>query len=160
MIGAERKLGAGGRGQTNQFFLALSQGFPTWGRDPRGSRGLNKGVAKANGRIKINFFSIQEGKITNNKQKFKIIIMIMVWGSTILQYLDMGVAGQKGWETLAYPVYWPIWNLGLHDYRFLIVDISAPNQQVVAYKREKHNNATILRHFLIIIIIITHLKDD
>ena len=37
-----------------------------------------------------------------------MIIMIMVkisaWGSPNLQYLDMGVTGQKGWETLLYTI--------------------------------------------------------
>ena len=31
-----------------------------------------------------------------------IMVKISPWGSPNLQYLDIGVAGQKGWETLNY----------------------------------------------------------
>ena len=31
-----------------------------------------------------------------------IMVKISPWGWPNLQYLDMGVAGQKGWETLLY----------------------------------------------------------
>ena len=40
----------------------------------------------------------------NNKQNLKIIIMIVVkmsaWGSPNVHYLDKGITGQKGWDTL------------------------------------------------------------
>ena len=59
-----------------------------------------------------NKFIFNTGKENHNKIPLiiiiskisKIIIMIMVkistWGSPNVQYLDMGVAGQKGWEPL------------------------------------------------------------
>ena len=33
-----------------------------------------------------------------------IMVKICPWGSPNLQFLDMGVVGQKGWETLPYDI--------------------------------------------------------
>ena len=49
---------------------------------------------------------VNMGRENNNKPSLKIIIMIMVkissWGSLMnLQYLDIGVVGQKGWKPCA-----------------------------------------------------------
>ena len=62
LIGPARNIQKGKRYK----HVTLMQGFPTWGSGPGtlgGSRGLQKGVAKTNERIKIIFFSIREGEI-------------------------------------------------------------------------------------------------
>ena len=50
--------------QYQPFVKGARPGFPNLGvRTPGGSQGFKKGVAKANVRIKIYFFSIREGEI-------------------------------------------------------------------------------------------------
>ena len=67
------------------------------------------GSPEADVRIKNNFFSKGEREnhhkiplIINQMKKRIIMIMVKIsaWGSPNLQYLDMGVAGEKGLETL------------------------------------------------------------
>ena len=59
----------------------------------------------------------ENNRTSNNKQNLKMIIMIVVkmsaWGSPNVQYLDKGVAGQKGWEILIYRLIFDFSKYGL-----------------------------------------------
>ena len=83
----------------------IAQGFLTWGVGTPGGHETLKGKFK---KTTNDFFNMGREIIIKyqqiRSQNLKMIIMTMVnigvWGFPNVHYLDMGVAGQKGWETL------------------------------------------------------------